>query len=75
MTLTDYKTHPLKEGDNVKTFDDKKGGRLKTPVWGKVTGTSEEGFAVLWDDFKELGWESEYEWQKTEIIDEEIIDI
>lgn len=74
MTFTDYKTHPLIKGDYVKTFDDAKGGRLETPIWGEVTGVSEEGFDVLWDDFKELGWETEYEWTKTTIIGQEIIE-
>lgn len=74
MTLTDYKKHPLKEGDNVKTFDDAKGGMLEIPIWGKVTGTSEEGFDVIWDDFKEIGWETEYEWSKITIKGDEIIE-
>ena len=35
----------------------------------------EEGFDVQWDDFKEKGWETEYEWAKVTFNGEQLIEI
>ncbi len=74
--MTFYEKTPLKlrEGDRVTHYDDGEDGYPVKWVEGTVTGVSEEGFDVLWDDFKEQGWETEYEWTKVTIKGDQIIE-
>jgi len=73
MTYTEKKQNPLSKGDMVTYHDLGNDGHPEKWVNGTVTGVSEEGFGVLWDDFKELGWETEYEWAKVTIKGDEVI--
>ncbi len=74
MTLTEKKTLPLGVGDDVKHYDDGKDGHPEKWVDGVVTEIGDESFSVLWDDFKNLGWETEYEWSKVEIKGNQIFE-
>lgn len=67
MTTYEKKPLPLGIGDEVKTFDDGTDGYPEKWVNGTVTEIGDESFSVLWDDFKEKGWETEYEWAKVTI--------
>ena len=72
MTLTEQKRLPLGVGDDVKIYDDGEDGYPAKWVNGVVTEVGDESFAVQWDDFKKIGWETEYEWQKVTIKGNEI---
>ncbi len=66
---TFYEKKPLSlgVGEEVKHYDDGKDGYPEKWVNGIVQEVGDECFTVLWDDFKELGWETEYEWNKVTI--------
>jgi len=62
--MTRFEKSPLKlaVGEEVKTYDDGTDGYPAKWVNGIVTEIGDNSFAVLWDDFKDKGWETEYEW-------------
>jgi hypothetical protein len=74
MTYTEKKQNPLSKGDIVTYHDLGNDGHPEKWVEGTVTGVSEDGFNVLWDDFKEKAWEAEYEWANVTIKGDQILE-
>jgi hypothetical protein len=71
--MTHYEKTPLRlrKGDSVTHFDDGSDGYPVKWVNGIVTGVSDEGVDVQWED---LPWPTDYSWDSICLKGEQIID-